>query len=101
MLVSILTLSILGSALASPISQRSAAAPSVLSGTHGAVATEVAECSQAGVDILKAGGSAADAMVAASLCVGVFAAYHSGIGGGGFGIVRFNNGSNHGYEMIE
>lgn len=30
------------------------------SGKHGAVASEVAECSEAGLDILKAGGSAAD-----------------------------------------
>lgn len=31
-----------------------------VSGKHGAVASEVSECSQAGVSILKAGGSAAD-----------------------------------------
>lgn len=31
-----------------------------IAGTNGAVASEVAECSQAGIDILKAGGSAAD-----------------------------------------
>jgi gamma-glutamyltranspeptidase/glutathione hydrolase len=56
------------------------------SGKHGAVATEVAECSQAGLEILEAGGSAADAVIAASLCVGTISAYHSGIGGGGFGL---------------
>jgi gamma-glutamyltranspeptidase/glutathione hydrolase len=56
------------------------------SGKHGAVATEVAEASQAGLEILEAGGSAADAIIAASLCVGVISAYHSGIGGGGFGM---------------
>jgi gamma-glutamyltranspeptidase/glutathione hydrolase len=56
------------------------------SGKHGAVATEVAECSEAGLEILKAGGSASDAIIAASLCVGTISAYHSGIGGGGFGM---------------
>jgi len=32
-------------------------------------------------------GNAADALVATALCIGVVAPYHSGIGGGGFGLV--------------
>ncbi|KAF8526584.1 gamma-glutamyltranspeptidase [Hysterangium stoloniferum] len=71
------------------------------SGKHGAVATEVAECSDIGVDILKEGGNAADAMIASALCVGTISAYHSGIGGGGFMLVRFNKGKTHDYEMID
>ncbi|KIJ27281.1 hypothetical protein M422DRAFT_271531 [Sphaerobolus stellatus SS14] len=51
---------------------------------HGAVVTEVAECSDIGVQILKQGGSAADAIIASAFCVGTISAYHSGIGGGGF-----------------
>jgi len=45
--------------------------------THGAVAMEIAECSQIGGDMLKMGGSAADAMIAGCLCVGTVASYHS------------------------
>jgi hypothetical protein len=76
-------------------------------GKHGAVASEVGECSKIGVQILKEGGNAADAVglwcrgcpisnnapwylstliqiIASALCVGTISAYHSGIGGGGF-----------------
>ncbi|TFY82687.1 hypothetical protein EWM64_g1327 [Hericium alpestre] len=67
--------------------------------THGAAATEVDECSEIGVDIMKLGGNAVDAIISSTLCVGVVAAYHSGIGGGGFGIVRFNTRYGHNYEM--
>jgi gamma-glutamyltranspeptidase/glutathione hydrolase len=69
------------------------------SGQNGVVVTEIGQCSQIGVDILKQGGSAADGIIAASLCVGVIGAYHSGLGGGGFLIVR--NGSSKTYEMID
>lgn len=73
-----------------------------LSGKHGGVATEVGECSNIGVDTLKAGGNSADAIISSALCVGTIAAYHSGIGGGGFMIVRFNKqGGGHGYEMVQ
>jgi gamma-glutamyltranspeptidase/glutathione hydrolase len=44
--------------------------------THGAVAMEIAECSQVGADMLSMGGNAADAMIAGSLCVGTVASYH-------------------------
>ncbi|KAK1836157.1 gamma-glutamyltranspeptidase 1 [Podospora conica] len=57
-------------------------------GTRGAVACESALCSRIGTGMIELGGSAADALVAATLCVGVVAMYHSGIGGGGFLLVR-------------
>jgi hypothetical protein len=38
---------------------------------HGAVATEHETCSGTGVHILKAGGNAVDAAIAATLCIGV------------------------------
>ncbi|KAJ5204294.1 Gamma-glutamyltranspeptidase [Penicillium cinerascens] len=67
-------------------------------GKLGAVASESALCSRHGTDILEMGGNAADALVATQLCVGVLAMQHSGIGGGGFMLVRAPNGS---YEFID
>lgn len=64
----------------------------------GAVASESSICTQIGVDLLRAGGNAADALVGTVLCVGVIGMYHSGLGGGGFMIVRGSNGS---YEDID
>jgi gamma-glutamyltranspeptidase/glutathione hydrolase len=83
-----------------PGARRSTSLPP-LSGKRGGVATEVGQCSDIGVNIMKAGGSAADAIIASGLCVGTIAGYHSGIGGGGFMLVRFNNsGGGHQYEMV-
>lgn len=50
-------------------------------GQSGAVATEVSLCSELGVDVMKMGGNAVDAMVASSLCVEVVNGFSSGIGG--------------------
>ncbi|KAI9365000.1 gamma-glutamyltranspeptidase [Zopfochytrium polystomum] len=69
-----------------------------VSGPRGAVATEVDVCSNVGADVLLAGGNAADAAIAATLCVGSIDAFHSGIGGGGFILVRSPSGS---VEMID
>ncbi|PGH29019.1 gamma-glutamyltransferase [[Emmonsia] crescens] len=57
-------------------------------GKRGAVASENKYCSGLGAGMLKKGGNAADAMVATVFCIGVTAMYHSGIGGGGFAVVR-------------
>ncbi|TLD14591.1 hypothetical protein PspLS_11068 [Pyricularia sp. CBS 133598] len=64
----------------------------------GAVASETAECSHIGTDILKAGGNAADAMVGTVFCVGTIGMYHSGIGGGGFLLVRSPKGK---YQFVD
>ncbi|KAK5134278.1 hypothetical protein LTR08_006707 [Meristemomyces frigidus] len=64
----------------------------------GAVASESSICSNIGIDTLKRGGNAADSLVATTFCVGVIGMYHSGIGGGGFMLVRSANGS---YEFID
>lgn len=64
----------------------------------GAVASESDICSKIGIDVLARGGNAADAHVATTFCIGVVAMYHSGVGGGGFMIVRASNGS---YEFID
>ncbi|OJJ42897.1 hypothetical protein ASPZODRAFT_1231939 [Penicilliopsis zonata CBS 506.65] len=68
-------------------------------GKLGAVASESAICSRHGTEMLKMGGNAADALVAAVFCVGVIGMYHSGIGGGGFMLVRAPNGRT--YEFID
>lgn len=44
----------------------------------GAVASEASECSTIGIDLLKVGGTAADALVGTVICVGVIGMYHSG-----------------------
>lgn len=66
--------------------------------TLGAVASESSICSGIGKDMLLRGGSAADALVGTVFCVGVIGMYHSGIGGGGFMLVRDSNGT---YEFID
>ncbi|KAJ4266092.1 hypothetical protein NW762_004069 [Fusarium torreyae] len=69
----------------------------------GAAATESEICSTIGVNILRAGGNAADAMVAAVLCVGTIGMYHSGIGGGGFMLIHKPDGTNESapYEYVD
>ncbi|KAK4048201.1 hypothetical protein OIV83_004906 [Microbotryomycetes sp. JL201] len=63
--------------------------PSYLASGHGgAVASEVDVCSQIGVDVLKEGGTATDAGIAAALCIGTTNMFSSGIGGGGFMVIR-------------
>ncbi|KAI1105725.1 gamma-glutamyltranspeptidase [Jackrogersella minutella] len=64
----------------------------------GAVASENAVCSEIGTNLLQTGGNAADALVGTVLCVGVTGMYHSGIGGGGFMLVRGSDGN---YEFID
>ncbi|CAK9781151.1 gamma-glutamyltranspeptidase [Cutaneotrichosporon oleaginosum] len=71
-------------------------------GSHGAVVTEVGTCSAIGVEIMKQGGNAADAIIASALCVGVIGGFHSGLGGGGFMVIRYNkDDGTHGYEQID
>jgi gamma-glutamyltranspeptidase / glutathione hydrolase / leukotriene-C4 hydrolase len=73
---------------------------------NGAVASENKRCSDIGVDVLKDGGNAVDASIAATLCIGVVNMFslvsgmnrslifthtfssRSGIGGGGFMTIR-------------
>ena len=70
--------------------------PSTLLG--GAVTSEHVLASQIGVDLLKAGGNAADAIVAAVLATNTLCPYHSDIGGGGFALIRSSAGE---YEVCD
>ncbi|KAF4453196.1 gamma-glutamyltransferase [Fusarium austroafricanum] len=81
---------------ASPVLEEFLFPPGV--GTRGAIASEAQECSFIGKDLLARGGNAVDAMVGTTFCVGVIGMYHSGIGGGGFMLVRDKKGN---YEAID
>ncbi|KAJ2161649.1 hypothetical protein GGF46_001331 [Coemansia sp. RSA 552] len=60
---------------------------------RGAVATDEPRCSRIGADVLRDGGNAVDAAVASTLCIGVLQAHSSGIGGGGFMLIRRPDGA--------
>lgn len=70
---------------------------SVMPQTRGAIVSELQHASDVGVAILAKGGSAADAIIATILVIGTTCSYHSGIGGGGFAIIR----TAHGYESLD
>ncbi|XP_077999173.1 glutathione hydrolase 1 proenzyme-like [Glandiceps talaboti] len=55
---------------------------------HGAVTSGAKQCSEIGADILRKGGHAVDAAVSTVLCLGVVNAQSSGIGGGGFMLIK-------------
>ncbi|KAI3454590.1 hypothetical protein Pfo_011253 [Paulownia fortunei] len=68
---------------------------------YGVVATDETECSKIGKDILRRGGHAVDAAVAATLCLGVVSPCFSGLGGGGFMLVRSSSGNAKVFDMRE
>ncbi|KAI6655523.1 hypothetical protein LOD99_2022 [Oopsacas minuta] len=56
----------------------------------GTVVSDVYDCSEMGVSILKKGGSGVDAAIVTMLCMGLYSPMYSGIGGGGFMVVFKN-----------
>ncbi len=56
------------------------------------VVTSQADATRAGVEILAAGGNAVDAAVAAAFAIGVTQPFSTGIGGGGFILIRLADG---------
>lgn len=70
-------------------------------GKHGVVATDDGRCSKVGRDVLREGGHAIDAAVAAAFCLGVVSPASSGLGGGAFLIVRSSDGKAQAFDMRE
>lgn len=56
----------------------------VFKSQFGGVSSDIPQCSQLGVGIMKKGGSAADAAVTVALCLGLINSFNSGIGGGAY-----------------
>ncbi|XP_044501690.1 glutathione hydrolase 1-like [Mangifera indica] len=68
---------------------------------HGVVATDDGRCSKIGMNVLRAGGHAVDASVAAALCLGVVSPASSGLGGGAFMLIRLASGKTQAFDMRE
>ncbi|WP_020210343.1 gamma-glutamyltransferase [Gilvimarinus chinensis] len=87
----VLTLSAL--IYASPVSASMQGYAQVTPDGKAAVATVQPRATEAAMTVLKEGGNAVDAAVAAALALGVVDGHNSGIGGGCFAIVRWADGS--------
>ncbi|CAZ79443.1 unnamed protein product [Tuber melanosporum] len=68
---------------------------------RGAVSSDVLTCSRIGVELLKKGGNAIDAAIGTAACIGVVNSFASGIGGGGFMVVREGDGRSKAYNFRE
>ena len=77
------------------------AVPGQVAARAGAVATEHAFAAAAGAEILRDGGSAADAAIAAAAAVCVVHASSCGIGGGGFALIHQSSGEDFALDYRE
>lgn len=70
-------------------------------GMHGAVSSAEVHATQAGIDILKAGGNAVDAAVAVGFALAVTHSSAGNIGGGGFMLIRQGDGQSYFVDFRE
>ena len=70
-------------------------------GRHAMVATEQRDATQAGVDVLRAGGNAVDAAVAVGYALAVVDPCCGNIGGGGFMLIRMRDGRERAIDFRE
>ena len=69
---------------AGPVASADPGESPVATGYGGAVVSDTIESTQAGIDVLRRGGTAADAAVAVAATLGVTDPYVAGLGGGGY-----------------
>ena len=91
-----LALLAMATALATPVAAQAApyqhTSQPVARGTGGAAATVDKTATDAAIRVLRRGGNAVDAAVAAAAVLGVVEPFSCGIGGGGFMVIRLPNG---------
>ncbi len=81
--------------------KRKAGEVALPAGPPGLVVSSHPEASSAGLEVLRQGGNAVDAAVATGLALGVVDQFNSGIGGGGFLLVRLSDGTVHAIDGRE
>lgn len=74
----------------------------IIESEQGVVAADDGRCSEVGASFLRQNGHAVDAAVATALCLGVVYPVSSGIGGGGFMVLRSSSTSQtHAFDFRE